>query len=68
MLSIIFAILMIAIFGRLIVFAFKAAWTVSKVLVTLVFLPIILIGMAFSGFLTIAMILLIIVGIASFFA
>ena len=43
--------------------AIKAAWGLTKVLVTIVFLPIILIVMAVSGFMTLAVIALIIGGI-----
>ena len=60
MLTLLFIILMIAVFGKVIGIAIKAAWGLTKVLVTIVFLPIILIVMAVSGFMTLAVIALII--------
>lgn len=63
MLTLLFIILMIAVFGKVIGIAIKAAWGLTKVLVTIVFLPIILIVMAVSGFMTLAVIALIIGGI-----
>lgn len=63
MLTLLFIILMIAVFGNVIGIAIKAAWGLTKVLVTIVFLPIILIVMAVSGFMTLAVIALIIGGI-----
>ena len=62
MLTLLFIILMIAVFGKVIGIAIKAAWGLTKVLVTIVFLPIILIVMAVSGFMTLAVIALIIGG------
>lgn len=63
MLTFIFAILLIAVFGKLIVFAIKAAWGITKVLFTIVFLPMILIGMVLGGLISIALPMLVIVGI-----
>lgn len=63
MLSIIFTILMFTVFGEFIWIAIKAAWGITKVLFTIVFLPVILIGMAVAGLMYIAFPLLIIVGI-----
>mgnify|MGYP000431908305 CR=1 FL=1 len=44
MLSVLFTILMIGIFGKLIGFAFHAAWGLTKVVCTLVVLPVVLIA------------------------
>ena len=63
MLTLLFIILMIAVFGKVIGIAIKAAWGLTKVLVTIVFLPIILIVMAVSVFMTLSVIALIIGGI-----
>ena len=63
MLTFIFTILMLVVFGKVIGIAIRAAWGLTKVLVTIVFLPIILIVMAISGFMALAVIALIIGGI-----
>ena len=63
MLSLLFTILMIVVFGKLIGFAIRAAWGISKVLVTLVLFPILLIVLVLGGLLSIAFPLLVIVGL-----
>lgn len=68
MLSIIFAICMFIIFGRLLVFGIRAAWGIAKVLCTIVLLPIILIALVFSGLIYIAFPILIVIGLVSVFA
>lgn len=65
MLTFIFICLMFGIFGKLIGLAFKMIWGITKVLFTLVFLPVILIALAIGGLVTIALPILIIVGIIS---
>lgn len=46
-------------------FAFKAAWGISKIVVTLVLLPIFLIGLVLKGLVSIAIPILVVVGIVS---
>lgn len=65
MLSLIFAIVMILVFGRLLLFGVRAAWGLLKFLVFVVFLPLILIGLLIGGLIYIAFPLLIVVGIIS---
>ena len=67
MLNLLFAILMIMVFGKLIGFAIRAAWGISKVLVTLVFLPLILIGLVLGGLIYLAFPILILVGLVALF-
>ncbi len=64
MLSFLFTICMIWVFGKLLFLGIKAAWGISKFLVTIVLLPLILIGLAAGGLIYIAFPILIIVGIA----
>ncbi|WP_433401040.1 hypothetical protein [Blautia sp.] len=64
MLSLLFTICMIWVFGKLLFFGIKAAWRISKFLVTIVLLPLILIGLVVGGLIYIAFPILIIVGIA----
>lgn len=65
MLSILFAICMIWIFGKLLFFGIRAAWGISKFLVTIVLLPLTLIGMVIGGLINIAFPILIVVGIVA---
>ena len=65
MLTLLFVICMFGIFGKLIGLAFKMTWGIAKVLFTLVFLPVILVGLAMGGLFVVAFPLLIVVGIAS---
>ena len=67
MLNLLFAILMIMVFGKLIGFAIRAAWGISKVIVTLVFLPLILIGLVLGGLIYLALPILIVVGLVALF-
>ena len=67
MLNLLFAILMIMVFGKLIGFAIRAAWGISKVIVTLVFLPLILIGLVLGGLIYLAFPILLVVGLVALF-
>ena len=63
MLTLVFIICMIAVFGKIAGLALRGAWGLTKILLSLVFLPIILIGMVFSGLIVIALPALVIFGI-----
>lgn len=65
MLTLIFTILMLLIFGKIIGFAVKAAWGISKIICTVVLLPLFLIGLVFAGLIGIAFPILLVVGIVS---
>lgn len=64
MLTLLFIILMFGIFGKMIGLAFRATWGITKICFRLVFLPLVLIGLALGGLIYIAIPLLVIVGIA----
>lgn len=49
-------------------FAFRATWGLFKILLYIVFLPLILVGMVFGGLLYLALPILIVVGIISLIA
>jgi len=66
--SVLFFLFFVLIFGKLIGFAFSATWGLFKVLMYVVFLPMILIGMVFCGLLYLAFPILIVVGIVSLIA
>ena len=63
MLTLLFIICMIAVFGKLTGLALRGAWGLTKILFSLVFLPIVLIGMVCSGLIVIALPALVIFGI-----
>ncbi len=60
---ILFAILMLAVFGKLIGFAFRAEWGLTKVFFGLIFLPAILIVMVIVGLICVVWPILAIVGL-----
>ena len=62
-----FMIVMFYIFGKLFFFGLKAAWGLSKFVLTIILLPITLMVMVSCGLLYFAFVLLIVVGIISFF-
>ena len=62
-----FMILMFYIFGKLFFFGLKAAWGLSKFVLTIILLPITLMVMVSCGLLYFAFVLLIVAGIISFF-
>ena len=68
MLTVLFIVGMIGIFGRLLGFAFQMTWGIVKVLLTLVFLPILLIVMVIGGLIYIALPILAVIGIISLVA
>ncbi len=68
MLSLLFGICMILVFGKLLIFGIKAAWGISKLILTIVLLPISLILLVVGGLMSLAFPILIIVGIISLFS
>lgn len=62
MLSLLFAICMIWIFGKIMIFGMKAAWGLSKFLVTVVLLPFALILLVLGGLISIAFPILLVIG------
>ena len=62
-----FMILMFFVFVKLFFFGLKAAWGLSKFVLTIILLPITLVMMVSAGLIYFAFILLIIIGIISFF-
>ena len=68
MFTMFFTIMMIAVFGRLISFAFRASWGIMRVLGTLIILPGIILFGFFRGMLWLALPILILSGIGSLLA
>ena len=65
MINLIFTIFMFLIFGNILMFAIKMAWGVTKVLFSLVFLPVFLIVLVLAGLIKLALPILAIVGLIS---
>ena len=63
MLTLLFIICMFGVFGKLFFFGLKAAWGISKFILTLVFLPLILIVMVAGGLISLALPILLVIGI-----
>ena len=55
MLTLLFIICMFGVFGKLFFFGLKAAWGISKFVLTIVFLPLILLVMVAGGLISIAL-------------
>ena len=68
MLTALFVILMLVVFGKLLVFAIKASWGVIKILFTIIFLPLILIGLVIDGLTSVALPILLVIGVISLIA
>ncbi len=67
MLTLLFIICMLGVFGKIFTLVLKGTWGLTKILFSLVFLPVILIGMAVSGLIVIALPILIVIGAAALF-
>lgn len=67
MLTLIFLIFMFLIFGKILGFAIRAAWGISKIICTVVLLPLFLVGLVFMGLVGVAFPLLLVIGIVSLF-
>ena len=49
MFTILFTILTLIVFGKLLIFAVRASWGLARILVTVLFLPLVLIGLVVAG-------------------
>ena len=65
MLTFLFIVLMFGVFGKLLVFAIKATWCITKIIVNIVFLPLVIIGLFVSGLTYVALVILAVVGIVT---
>lgn len=68
MLTLLFIVMILVVFGKLLAFAIKATWGVTKIVFTVVLFPLVLIAMVFAGLFTLVLPILIIVGLISLFA
>lgn len=67
MLELLFIVLLILIFGKLLIFSIRAAWGIVSILFSVALLPLILVGLMLAGLMYIAFPILIIIGIVSLF-
>ena len=67
MITLFFAITMVAVFGRLLGFAIRFSWGAARVVLSLVLLPITIIGAFAMGLLRLAFPVLAVVGLVSLF-
>ena len=65
MLTFLFFVLLFGIFGNLIWLAVRAAWGISKIVFSIVFLPVVVLVLFFSGLVYVALGLLVVIGIVS---
>lgn len=67
MLKLLFFILMFIIFGKVLGFAVKAAWGLSKIICSVVLLPLFLIVLVIKGLIAIALPVLLVIGVIALF-
>ena len=65
MFTLLFFVFFFIIFGKILSFALRAAWSITKIMIYLIFLPVILVGLVFDGLISIAFPVLLIVGLFS---
>ena len=65
MLTFLFFVLLFGIFGKLIWLSVKAAWGISKIVFSIVFLPVVVLVLFFGGLVYVALGLLVVIGIVS---
>ena len=63
MFTVLFTILTFIVFGKLLIFAIKASWGLARILVTVLFLPFVMIGLVVAGFFFCSSVLTIIAGV-----
>ena len=68
MISILFWILMFMTFGKILKFALKAAWGISKIVVSLILIPLVLIFLVINGLLLLAFPILLVIGVIALIA
>ena len=68
MLTFLFIVLSLVVFGKILGFAIKAAWGVSKIICSVVLLPLFLVCLVIIGLVELALPILAIIGLISLFA
>lgn len=65
MLTLLFIILLLIVFGKLLGFAIKASWGILKILFTVIFLPVLLILLVVVGLMYVALPVLLVLGVVA---
>ncbi len=68
MLTFLFFILMMVTFGKILKFAVKATWGISRIVFSVVLLPLFLVGLVLKGLLSLALPILVVIGIIALVA
>ena len=63
MMTFLFTFLMFIVFGRLLIFAIKATWSISRVFFSLILLPLFLVGLVIKGLVIVALPILAVIGL-----
>ena len=63
--TILFFILLFIVFGKLLIFAIKATWSIAKICFIIGLLPLILVALVLSGLVALALPILVVIGIVS---
>ncbi len=65
MLTIIFYILMLVVFGKILLFSISVTWGIARIIFSVVLLPLFLVLLVFNGLLAIAFPVLAVIGLVS---
>ena len=65
MLTVLFMIMMLVVFGKMFGFALRATWGITKIIFSIVLLPLFLVALVFMGLIWIAFPVLLIIGVGS---
>ena len=68
MLTLLFIILMLVVFGKLIGLAIKATWGITQIVFGVILLPLILIGLVVGGLIYVALPVLVVIGVITLIA
>ena len=67
MLTVLFMIMMLVVFGKMFGFALRATWGITKIIFSIVLLPLFLVALVFMVLIWIAFPVLLIIGVVSLF-
>ena len=67
MLTLFFVLLMLVVVGEVLYMTIKLAWKVTKIVFAIILLPVVMIGLAAAGFMTLAIVILLIAGVLALF-
>ena len=67
MLTVLYMIMKLVVFGKMCGFALRATWGITKIIFSIVLLPLFLVALVFMGLIWIAFPVLLIIGVVSLF-